>query len=204
MIMEISLWMYPSRLSSRRALASTFNWTRVLEKPPAGRLVRIVFFNNQQEARARSISLPEGRRIKEDLERAGFKVFPMVADSFANGGEFLTVFGNSHMREFRHSRSRIRTKTMERGQAWTSGATLASGDYEHLLVKAVDNGFGRIAITFHGILGPDLDIRPHVKYPIKGTFSGEKCVEIIRRINEFNRPGESELARDLMRSLILT
>jgi hypothetical protein len=144
------------------------------------------FFIREPEARGRFVDLAEGRRIWEALSAQGYKVFPMIADSFANGGEFLRVFGNSHIREYREGSAREETKTMQRGEAWTSGAALLGEDWENLLETAVSNGFGAVTITFHGVLKGDLELAPAETYPIKGVFSGQDCVSVIERLHAFN------------------
>jgi hypothetical protein len=124
--------------------------------------------------------------MMEDLSRLGYKVFPMISDSFAGGGEFLTLFGNSHNREYRQELERQHTKTMARGELWTSGAPLLEANGAELLKLAVENGFGSVTITFHGLLNERLELSSHENYPIKGVFPGVKCVEVIGRISDFN------------------
>jgi hypothetical protein len=131
------------------------------------------------------MDLKEGRMLADDLGRLGYRVFPMISDSFAENGQFLRLFGNTHMRDFREADGRI-TKTMVRGQMWTSGAPLLGDDYADLLLVGVENGFGSVTITFHGLLECDFSLRPHREYPIKGTFPGRDCIEIIERIHRFN------------------
>jgi hypothetical protein len=144
------------------------------------------FYINQPAARGKSMDLTEGRMLADDLGRLGYRVFPMISDSFAENGRFLQLFGNTHMRDFREADGRM-TKTMARGQMWTSGAPLLRDDYEDLLLIGVRNGFGSVTITFHGVLECDFSLRPHREYPIKGTFPGRDCVEIVERIHTFNR-----------------
>src|SRR5262249_46636295 len=78
------------------------------------------FFIREPEAWDRSIDLAEGLRIWEFLSAQGYKVFPMTADSLADNGEFLRLFKNTHVREYREGLERDETKTMERGEVWTS------------------------------------------------------------------------------------
>lgn len=144
------------------------------------------FYINQPEARGRAMDLVEGRRVMEELSRRGYKIFPMISDSFANGGEFLTLFANSHNRDYRQEPERKTTKTMERGEMWTSGAPLLGDDCERLLALGVASGFGSITITFHGVPDEQLMLKPHEVYPISGVFPGRDCERVIRRIHAFN------------------
>jgi hypothetical protein len=144
------------------------------------------FFINQPEARNRSIDLSEGRRIMRDLSALGYAVFPMISDSFANGGEFIRLFGNSHNREYRQGLDREPTKTMFKGELWTSGAPLLDDDWRDMLCLALENNFGSVTITFHGAVGEGLTLLPHEGYPIKGVFAGAECVRVIDRIASFN------------------
>lgn len=144
------------------------------------------FYINQEETRARFMSLEEGKRVREDLERIGYKVFPMISDSFAGTGEFLRLFGNTHMRDFRQEIDCVPTKTMELGQMWTSGAPLLDDDWRDMLCLGIENGFGSVTITFHGLLDEDLRLLPRELYPIAGVFPGEECERVIDRIHAFN------------------
>jgi len=137
--------------------------------------------------RNRWICLREGHRVVESLCSQGYRVFPIIADSFANDGEFLRIFGDSHVREYRQLDNRIPTKTMRRGEAWTSGVPLASDNWKELLEIAVSNGFGAVTLTFHGVLTDSLRLEPAVLYPIKGVLHGQDCALVIKRIHEFNR-----------------
>jgi hypothetical protein len=144
------------------------------------------FFINQPEARNRSIDLREGQEIMRDLTALGYSVFPMISDSFANNGEFLRLFGNSHNRDYRQDMDRKLTKTMLKGELWTSGAPLLDDDWRDMLCLALENNFGSVTITFHGIVGEELILLPHEEYPIKGVFKGQDCVRVINRVASFN------------------
>lgn len=155
------------------------------------------FYINQPEAANRSIDLPEGRRIMDDLTALGYRVFPMIADSLASNGEFLRLFGNTHNRDFRQEFDCRETKTMEAGDLWTSGAPLLDENWMDYLAEAVRNGFGNVTITFHGVFDEHLRLWPEHAYPIKGVFSGARCAQVIERIHAFNdalRAGRIPLA----------
>ena len=144
------------------------------------------FFINQPEAKARSMDLAEGRKVMKNLQALGYKVFPMISDSFGHNGEFLRLYGNSHNRDYRQDADRQLTKTMKRGEAWTSGAPLLDTNWYDLLCCAVENGFGSVTITFHGMLDNDLNVVSHEHYPIKGVFKAQHCETVMRRIGLFN------------------
>lgn len=144
------------------------------------------FYINQPAARNRVMDLAEGRKVMAALERRGYKIFPMIADSFAHGGAFLRLFGNSHNRDFHQELDSKPTKTMVRGDMWTSGAPLLGDDWRELLMTGIENGFGNVTITYHGTLDDRLRVRPHATYPIRGVFPGADCETVIRRIHQFN------------------
>lgn len=144
------------------------------------------FYINQPEAANRSIDLNEGRRIMDNLTALGYRVFPMISDSFANNGEFLRLFGNTHNRDFRQELDCRETKTMEAGDLWTSGAPLLDDNWMEYLSEAVRNGFGNVTITFHGVLDERLQLMPESTYPIKGVFPGARCTQVVQRIHVFN------------------
>jgi hypothetical protein len=144
------------------------------------------FFINQPAARARSVDLAEGRRMMDGLASRGYRIFPMIADSFAGSGEFLEIFGNTHIRDYRQEADRRLTKTMRRGEMWSSGAPLLRDDWRALLQRGVDNGFGSVTMTFHGMLDEQLALAPHETYPIAGVFPGARCLDVIGRITRFN------------------
>lgn len=144
------------------------------------------FYINQPEAANRSIDLAEGRHIMDSLTALGYRVFPMISDSLAHNGEFLRLFGNTHNRDFRQELDCRETKTMERGDLWTSGAPLLDDNWMDYLAEALRNGFGNVTITFHGVLDEHLRLLPHETYPIKGVFPGARCAQVIERIHAFN------------------
>src|SRR6185369_2950436 len=141
---------------------------------------------NQPAAADRMVDLEDGRRIMDSLRRHGFRVFPMIADSLAQDGQFLRLFGNTHNRDYRQELECVPTKTMARGDCWTSGAPLMDDNWRDILTECIVTGFGSVTITFHGVLDEHLALRPHDTYPIKGVFPGFKCEEVIRRIRQFN------------------
>jgi hypothetical protein len=150
------------------------------------------FYINQPAAANRSIDLIEGRRIMDSLTALGYRVFPMISDSFGSDGMFLRMFGNSHNRDFHEQEDRRPTKTMQRGDMWTSGAPLLDAKWKEYLWTGIENGFGNVTITFHGIIGEGLEILPAQDYPIKGVFPGRDCERVIERVHTFN----SELQRE--------
>jgi hypothetical protein len=144
------------------------------------------FYINQPEAANRSIDLLEGRRIMDDLGNQGYRVFPMISDSFSANGAFLRLFGNTHNRDFHQEHDCKPTKTMQRGDMWTSGAPLLDANWKDYLWTGIENGFGNVTITFHGVLDENLTLMPARTYPIKGVFHGQDCERVMSRIHEFN------------------
>src|SRR5262249_54199542 len=130
------------------------------------------------------------RRLMEDLRARGYKVFPLISDNFADDGEFLRVFGNplaaSPVHDYREGSDRRAAKTMERGEMWTSGAPLLDENWWDLLCTGIENGFGTVTITFHGVPGEDLSLRPRDEYPIKGVFHGLDTEVVIARVHRFD------------------
>ena len=148
------------------------------------------FYIREEEARKRSIALPEAREVMLMLQAKGHPTYVMVADNFANNGEFLKIFGSKNNAPQCHS-TRQRTdrdipKMMESGEAWTSGAPLLDDNYEELLYTALENGFGSLSFTFHGLIGSDLTLNPHDQYPIRGVFPAADGERVIERIHTFN------------------
>lgn len=144
------------------------------------------FYINQPEAANRSIDLREGRRIMDDLGAQGYRVFPMISDSFGAGGAFLRLFGDTHNRDFHQEQDCKPTKTMQRGDMWTSGAPLLDPDWREYLWTGIENGFGNVTITFHGVPDEHLKLAPADAYPIKGVFPGADCERVMARIHAFN------------------
>ena len=155
-------------------------------KETCGQVCGHCLFNNVPAARGRSIDLREGRKIMDDLCALGYKVFPMISDSFSGNGEFMTLFGSTHMREYCQGDDQQSTRTMLKGELWSSGAPLMRENWRDLLAQAVENGFGSVTLTFHGQLDEDLALLPRSVYPIAGVFPGDRCVEVIGRIARFN------------------
>ena len=68
-------------------------------------------------------------------------------------------------------------------------ATLAyylADNYVELLDIARESGYGTISITFHGLIGPDLQLRNMSEYPISGVFPGAETEIVLRRIFDYN------------------
>lgn len=155
------------------------------------------FYINQPAAANRSIALHEGRRIMDSLAAQGYRVFPMISDSFGRDGMFLRLFGDTHNRDFHQEENRRPTKTMQRGDMWTSGAPLLDAQWKEYLWTGVENGFGNVTITFHGILDSDLKLLPAEDYPIKGVFAGRDCERVIARIHAFNNEAQLTAPLDI-------
>lgn len=145
------------------------------------------WFVNYEKVFNKTFGMHEGKAIKDDLDRAGFKVFARYVDSFAHGGEFMKVFGPAHNREFRQEHDHIPTDTMKKGDAWSSGRPLLGANYRELLKVADEAGYGTISITYHGLIDENLEVGDHTQYPIKGTFPGKSLEAVAARITEFNR-----------------
>lgn len=150
------------------------------------------WFVNYEKAHNKFFDMHEGRKIKDQLENKGYKVFARYTDSFALDGEFMKLFGPVHNREFRQEHDHIPTKTMVKGDAWTSGAPLLTDQSTQLLNLARQSGYGTISITFHGLIDENLELLPSTAYPIKGVFSGQKLEQVAEIIREDNKshPGE--------------
>lgn len=144
------------------------------------------WFVNYQKVHKKSFDMKEGQRMQTALQRQGYKVFARYVDSFAHGGQFMETFGPAHNREFRHSEDHLPTKTMAKGDAWTSGRPLLGENYRQLLDIARDSGYGTISITFHGLLGEDLRLQDASLYPIKGVFPGSGVEKVVARIQSYN------------------
>ena len=144
------------------------------------------WFVNYEKVFNKEFDVIEGQKIKAALDDQGYKVFARYTDSFAYNGDFMRLYGPAHNREFRQDQDHKPTKTMVKGDAWTSGRPLLSDNYRELLDLAHDSGYGTVSITFHGILDESLELIDDKNYPIKGTFSGANTVKVIRRIDEYN------------------
>jgi hypothetical protein len=148
------------------------------------------FYIREEEARKTFIDLLEARDIMNMLKSKGHPTYVMVADNFADNGEFMRVFGDKHNAPQCHStREGIDSdlpEMMESGEAWTSGAPLLDDNYEDLLCTALENGFGSLAFTFHGIVNNDLTLKSHQFFPLRGVFSGADGERVIERVHTFN------------------
>lgn len=145
------------------------------------------WFVNYEKVYEKSFAMEEGPQIKAALEEQGYRVYPRYVDSFAYGGAFMRLYGPANNREFRQDADHRPTRTMERGDAWTSGRPLLADDYVQLLDLARDCGYGTISITYHGLIEAGLTVADHADYPIKGVFSGRETEEVVRRITAYNR-----------------
>ncbi|MFF8830095.1 radical SAM protein [Streptomyces sp. NPDC015131] len=144
------------------------------------------WFVNYEKVYDKSFAMEEGPLILAGLQSHGYHVYPRYVDSFAYDGAFMRVYGPANNREFRQESDHKPTETMEKGDAWTSGRPLLADNYEELLDLAVENGYGTISITYHGLIGEDLTVTDHRDYPIKGVFSGAETEEVLRRIDAYN------------------
>lgn len=145
------------------------------------------WFVNYEKVYQKSFSMQEGPRIKEGLEAHGYRVYPRYVDSFAYDGAFMRLYGPANNREFRQESDHRPTRTMERGDAWTSGRPLLGENWTELLDLARESGYGTISITYHGLVNEDLTVADHADYPIKGVFSGRDTEVVVRRITDYNR-----------------
>lgn len=145
------------------------------------------WFVNYEKVYEKSFAMEEGPRIKASLEEQGYRIYPRYVDSFAYEGAFMRLYGPANNREFRQESDHRPTRTMERGDAWTSGRPLLADNYVQLLDLARESGYGTISITYHGLIREDLTVADHVGYPIKGVFSGRETEVVVRRITDYNR-----------------
>jgi MoaA/NifB/PqqE/SkfB family radical SAM enzyme len=148
------------------------------------------WFVNYDIVKNKTFKKDSGIEIYEALKKQKFNVYPRYTDSFAYEGQFMKIFGTSRNRSFKENDSFENTKTMEKGEAWTSGRPLLSDNYEELLNLARDYNYGTIAITFHGILNDDLSIQK--EYPIDGVFHGLDTLRVINRIKLFNEKNPND------------
>jgi len=149
------------------------------------------WFVNYEKAYNKVFAMEEGLRIKETLEREGYKVFARYTDSFAYKGDFMRLFGPAHNRSFHQEAEHKPTDTMHKGDAWTSGRPLLDGNYVELLDLARESGYGTISITFHGLLDENLKLLDEKRYPLHGVFSGADTEKVVKRIFDYNaRIGE--------------
>ncbi|MGP0152583.1 radical SAM protein [Pantoea ananatis] len=157
-------------------------------KDTCGQNCNHCWFVNYEKVFSKSFGIQQGHDIYRKLTEQSFNVYPRYVDSFAHNGEFMDIYGPAHNREFRAGENKNETDTMAAGDAWTSGKPLLQKNYKDLLDKAVNNGYGTISITFHGLVDdPEaLLLSPHADYPIKGVFPGNKCIEVISRIQNYS------------------
>lgn len=148
------------------------------------------FFIRLDAARNRTMDLVEGRELMKQLRAQGYKVFANIADTFGLDGEFMRIFsdrgGATPVHDYRTGLDRVPTKSMEKGEIWTSGAHLLGDDWQELLVMAVEHDYGTVTITFHGVPDENLVLRPRETYPIRGVFLGQDTETVIRRVHQFN------------------
>ena len=144
------------------------------------------WFVNYEKVYDKSFTMEEGPLILSALQSRGYHVYPRYVDSFAYDGAFMRLYGPANNREFRQESDHTPTRTMEKGDAWTSGRPLLADNWRELLDLAVENGYGTISITYHGVIDEDLKVMDHAGYPIRGVFSGAETEEVVRRIAEYN------------------
>jgi hypothetical protein len=153
------------------------------------------FYIREEEARKTHIELREAHAVMRMLQEKGHPTFVMIADNFAYDGEFLRVFGSSKAAPQCHStrqgEDRELPEMMASGEAWTSGAPLLDDNCNELLSLALENGFGSVAFTFHGLLRDDLTLKPAELYPIRGVFPGKDAERVMERIRRFNEDLEA-------------
>jgi hypothetical protein len=155
-------------------------------KKTCGQTCSHCWFVNYEKGHDKSFRTDEGVRIKESLERSGFRVFARYTDSFAYNGDFMKLFGPAHNRSFHQELEHVPTETMKAGDAWTSGRPLLAENYKELLDLARSSGYGTISITFHGLIDENLELHDESSYPLKGVFSGSNTEKVIRRIQAYN------------------
>ncbi|WP_205588733.1 hypothetical protein, partial [Poseidonibacter antarcticus] len=115
------------------------------------------WFVNYDIVKNKTFKEDSGMEIYKALKKQKFNVYPRYTDSFSYSGDFLKLFGSSRNRSFKEGENKD-TKTMEKGEAWTSGKPLLKDNYVELLDLANEYNYGTIAITFHGILDDNLNI----------------------------------------------
>ncbi|MBS9778001.1 MAG: radical SAM protein [Gammaproteobacteria bacterium] len=158
-----------------------------VNKHTCGQRCEHCWFVNYEKVHEKKFSFEEGHDIYTFLRDEGYKVYPRYVDSFAYDGKFMEIYGAQHNREFRYGEEHNLTETMESGDAWTSGKPLLGEKCKDLLDSCVANGFNTISITFHGTFDESGNLRPEQTYPIKGVFSGSKTLEVIKKIQLYNK-----------------
>ena len=109
----------------------------------------------------------EALTIINGLKKNGYKVIPLVSDSFAENGKYLktSLFRNND--------------DWYLGQAaWTSGRPLIKGDSEKLLSMCVDNKIHTIIMTSHGTEDKER--------PFKGLTQPGVVREAVRLVQDFS------------------
>lgn len=161
-------------------------------KKTCGQACDHCWFVQYEKVFQRSFSFEEGEAICRSLIRKGFGVFPRFTDSFAYDGELMKRFGVAKARTYMQEESANPAKTMEYGEAWTSGKPLLGDNANELLQLALDQGYRTITITFHGLLNDDLSLQPSKQYPIKGVLTGQDFEKVYSVIKAFNQDQEPE------------
>jgi hypothetical protein len=157
-----------------------------------GQNCRNCWFVNNDKVKRKRFDVPEGQLIVKNLREIGYKVYPRYTDTFAYKGEFILGYGASTARVYAEKNSWEPTKTMQKGEAWTSGRPLLSKDAEYLLDLAKEYNYGTISISFHGLLDENLTIENETNYPIKGVFHASNFEKVISIIKDYNRRKEDE------------
>lgn len=150
------------------------------------------WFVQYDKVHKRSFSFNESEAIFRSLIKEGFNVFPRFTDSFAYEGELMKRFGIAKARTYMQEESITPSKTMEYGEAWTSGKPLLDHNSDELLQLALDQGYRTITITFHGLINDDLSLEVDSKYPIKGVLKGSDFEKVYNKIISFNNKKDEQ------------
>jgi hypothetical protein len=161
-------------------------------KQTCGQACTHCWFVNYEKVHNKQFNIDEGVVIKKSLEQIGYKVFARYVDSFAYNGDFMRLYGPVHNREFRQENGHVPTKTMHKGDAWTSGAPLLKDNYLEILDLAAESGYGTISMTFHGLFDENINFKPESEYPIKGVFHGQSLETVVQRIKHYNLNREAK------------
>ncbi len=149
------------------------------------------WFVNYKKVFKKRFEPSEGIKIYRALTAEGFKVFPRYTDSFAYDGELMKLYSTANARTY-FADDKQETKTMSKGEAWTSGRPLLNSNYKELLDIAREHNYGTITITYHGILDENLDIIDANNYPIKGVLLASDFEKVLNNIQEYNRLNQSK------------
>lgn len=137
------------------------------------------YFRSTEAAGFRQ-NVGEAQTIMDNLRSIGFKVVPVVPDSFGDGGSYLKtdIFKN--------------TNFIMGNMAWTSGVPLVSGNYQDLLRLLVKSNIALVAMTSHGI--------SDYESPFQGVTKPSVVKQAVALIKNFNK----EFSQSIQVSLIFT